>query len=144
MMTAKEYLRQIRRIDIHIDHLLKERDELERAQTFLRSPQIDGDRVQTSPSGDPPWMGYIIKWDALTERIGEEWDRLIDLKMRILTELHALDDMRYITILVKRYVEFKSWRKIAYEMNYSIDHVFRLHGEALKEFEKQIITVNDK
>jgi len=143
-LTAKEYLRQIRRIDVHLDHLLKERDELERAQTYLRSPQIDGDRVQTSPSGDPPWMGYILKWEKLTEKIGAKWDELIELKMRILTELHELDDNRYVAILVKRYVEFKSWHKIAYEMNYSIDHVFRLHGEALRAFERRNMTVNDK
>ena len=44
-MTAKEYLRQIRRINQHLDSLIREREDLEKAQTFLRSPQIEGDRV---------------------------------------------------------------------------------------------------
>ena len=137
-MTAKEYLRQIRRIDIHLNHLLKERDELERAQTFLRSPQIDGDRVQTSPSGDPPWMGYLIKWEELTNQIGEEWDRLIDKRQAIVAQISTLTDSRYIDLLIKRYVEYKSFEKIAVEMNYTYDHVRRLHGWALQAFKHKM------
>lgn len=135
-MTAKEYLRQIRRIDVHIDHLLKERDELERAQTFLRSPQIDGDRVQTSPSGDPPWMGYIIKWEELTNQIGEEWDRLIEKRQTIVAQINTLTDARYSNLLYKRYVENKRWGRIAREMNYSVDRILHLHGEALGVFQQ--------
>ncbi len=140
-MTAKEYLSQIRRIDVHIDHLLKEREELERAQTFLRSPQIDGDRVQTSPSGDPPWMGYIIRWEELTNQIGEEWDRLIDRRHTTIKMLYCLNDSRYIELLYKRYVEFKHFKRIAREMHYSLDRIWHMHGEALTAFQ-QVLAVN--
>lgn len=137
-MTAKEYLRQIRRIDQHIDSLIREREDLEKAQTFLRSPQIEGDRVQTSPSGDPPWMGYIIKWEELTNRIGEEWDALIEKRGIIIAQINSLSDTRYIALLTKRYVEYKSFEKIAVEMNYTYDHIRRLHGWALEAFKQKM------
>ena len=134
-MTAKEYLRQIRQIDHQLANLLKERHELEKAQTFLRSPQIDGDRVQTSPSGDPPWMGYIIRWEELTLKIGETWDELIDKKQLIISQINLLTDTRYMDILMKRYVEFKRFGKIAREMHYSESRILHLHWEALCAFQ---------
>lgn len=134
-MTAKEYLRQLRKIDRQLELLFKEREELEKAQTFMRSPQMDGDRVQTSPSGDPPWMGYLIKWEEMTARIGEKWDELIELKQTIIDQIGMLSDTRYIDILGKRYVEFKSFEMIAVEMGYSFEYTLRIHWEALKAFE---------
>ena len=135
-MTAKEYLRQIRRLDRQLENLLRERNELERAQTFLRSPQINGDRVQTSPSGDPPWMGYLIKWEELTMKIGEEWDRLIEKRHTTIKLIYSLEDSRLTEILYKRYVEFKRFDRIAREMHYSLDRIWHLHGEALAEFQQ--------
>lgn len=135
-MTAKEYLRQLRKIDRQLELLFREREELEKAQTFMRSPQIDGDRVQTSPSGDPPWMGYLIKWEEMTNRIGEKWDELIDKKQLIISQINLLSDTRYMDILMKRYVEFKRFGKIAREMHYSESRILHLHGEALGVFQQ--------
>ena len=36
---------------------------------------------------------------------------------------------------MKTYLCFESWEKIAVEMNYSIQHIFRLHSKALKNIE---------
>lgn len=137
-MTAKEYLRQLRRIDQHISSLMREREELEKAQTFLRSPQIDGDRVQTSPSGDPPWFGYLVKWEMLTQQIGREWDELIEKRHIIITQINSLTDSRYIEILTKRYVEYKRFKRIAREMHYSEGRIKHLHGEALRAIQHTI------
>lgn len=137
-MTAKEYLRQLRKIDRQLELLFKEREELEKAQTFMRSPQMDGDRVQTSPNGDPPWMGYLIKWGEMTNRIGEKWDELIDRRGVILAQINSLSDTRYIDLLTKRYVEYKSFEKIAVEMNYTYDYVRRLHRWALQAFKQKM------
>lgn len=35
------------------------------------------------------------------------------------------------TLLEKRYLCFLSWEKIAVEMHYSIQHIYRMHDEAL-------------
>lgn len=137
-MTAKEYLRQIRRINQHLESLIREREDLEKAQTFLRSPQIEGDRVQTSPSGDPPWMGYIYKWDELTQQIGDEWNELIEKRHTIISQINSMTDSRYVEILYKRYVEYKRFKRIAREMHYSEERVKHLHLEALLKFQHTI------
>lgn len=133
-MTAKEYLRQIRRMDRQLELLFKERTELEKAQIFMRSPSLDGSRVQTSPSGDPPWMNYLTKWDELTIRIGEQWDRLIEQKNIIANKIMSLPDERHIKLLELRYIDYKSFEEIAVEMGYSFDYVLKLHGRALVAF----------
>lgn len=136
-MTAKEYLRQLRVIERQLKELLKERDELERAQTYLRSPRMDGDWVQTSPTGDPPWMEYIIRMDELTLKIAAKFVELMEKKDVINDHINSLDP-RYAELLYKRYVEGKRFDKIAREMGYSIDHVLHLHGEALREIQHKI------
>ena len=124
-MTAKEYLRQIRKIDQQLKHLLDEWEELKKAQTFLKSPQVEGDRVQTSPSGDPPWMGHLIKYEEL-----------FTTRLAIVGQINSLSDSRYTDVLMKRYVEYKRFDRIAREMHYTPDYILHLHGMALKEIQR--------
>ena len=133
-MDVKQYLRQLKTIDKRLQALERERRDLEKAQTFLRSPQIACDRVHTSPSGDPPWLAYIIKWEKLTEDIGETWDTLINKRRVITDQINKLNDARYIEILSCRYAYFESFERIAVEMNYSFEYVLKLHGRALDAF----------
>ena len=46
-----------------------------------------------------------------------------------------IEDKELQVVLEKRYLCFESWEKIAVEMNYSIQHIFRLHSKALKNIE---------
>ena len=41
---------------------------------------------------------------------------------------------RYQLLLEKRYLCFMPWEKIAVDMGYSIQHIYRLHDWALREF----------
>ena len=135
-MTAKEYLRQIRHIDQQLKQLLDEWDELKKAQTFLKSPQVEGDRVQTSPSGDPPWMGHLIKMDELKLKIADKYEELFTTRLTIVGQINSLSDSRYTDVLMKRYVEYKRFDRIAREMHYTPDYILHLHGMALKEIQR--------
>ena len=83
-------------------------------------------------------MGYIIKWEELTNQIGEEWDRLIEKRQTIVAQISTLTDSRYSDLLYKRYVENKRWERIAREMHYSVDRILHLHGEALGVFQQYL------
>lgn len=48
-----------------------------------------------------------------------------------------MDDENVYNILFARYIEKKTFEVIATEMNYSFRNITRLHGRALKEFEKK-------
>ena len=45
--------------------------------------------------------------------------------------IHAVEDVELQTLLEKRYLCFLAWEKIAVEMHYSIQHIYRMHDEAL-------------
>ncbi len=77
----------------------------------------------------------IVKIIDLQEEINRDIDKLVDLKKEIVRTIKKIEDKELQVVLEKRYLCFESWEKIAVEMNYSIQHIFRLHSKALKNIE---------
>lgn len=75
----------------------------------------------------------ICKIVDLQEEINKDIDRLVDLKREIMGVIKAVPNVEYQTILEKRYLCFISWEQIAVDMNYSMQHIHRMHSSALKE-----------
>ena len=67
----------------------------------------------------------------MEDMIDREVDRLYDIKQEILSVILQLRDNRYRDVLMKRYVDIKTWEQIAVEMNYGWTQVHNLHGSAL-------------
>lgn len=134
-MTAKEYLRQIYCIDRKVKRIQERRDDLRAEMYAISSPsgKLGTDKVQTSLSGDS-MLRLIAKVEDTESDLVAEMDRLLDLKEKISRQIEALDDERYKTLLLKRYVMLKSWEQIAVEMGYRIKWVYDLHGRALRAF----------
>ncbi|MCD8124260.1 MAG: hypothetical protein LUE23_04375 [Lachnospiraceae bacterium] len=131
-MTAKRYLEQIGSMDMLIKMRQKELDDLRDASTAIGSFDYSKDRVQTTPSGDPP---YLVMLDRILE-LEQDIQRCLDKKHTIMHEIQDMENPTYSQILFKRYVEGKGLNAIADEMNYSYQHVRRMHGWALQEFER--------
>ena len=55
------------------------------------------------------------------------------LDKRINSKLEQVENKELQAILEKRYLCFDSWEKIAFEMNYDIRHIHRLHNRGLKD-----------
>ncbi len=134
-ITAKQYLRQIYHISESIKRLEGRRDDLRKDLYSLKSPpgSMDADKVQTSMSGDS-MLRLICKVDEAEQDLLRTIDRLIDLKNHIASQIEALDDERYKTVLLKRYVLLEDWEPIADEMYYTTKWVYALHGQALTAF----------
>lgn len=135
-MKAKEYLLQLQDIDIKVKHKLEEIEALKQLATSSGAVS-DGERVQTSVSGDKI-PRIVAKYVDMENKINRDIDGYIDLKDKIINEIHSLKNKLYMDILFKRYVEFKSLEKIAVELGYSYIHIRRMHGYALLEFQKVI------
>ena len=143
-MTAKEYLRQLKNLEVKIDQRRLERDRLIAEAMGNSSPRLTVDKVQTSISGDT--MGDKLAEAADIQR-EIEWliNKLIADRHRIIGEIHTLTDARYIQILYLHYVEGKKLEDVAEIMikpngkPYSYDHIASLHGMALQEFGKVIL-----
>lgn len=138
-MKAKEYLQQLQRLDTVINQKIKELDDLRLKSQSTGSVDYSKERVQTSPSGDAPFVKPICRIIDLEAEINAEIDRFVDEKHKIINQIQGLKNSDYISLLFKRYVEFKSLEKICVEMNFSYDYIKHLHGYALQDFEDRIL-----
>lgn len=138
-MKAKEYLQQLQRLDTVINQKIKEVHDLRLQAQSTGGLDYSKERVQSSPSGDAPFVKPICRIIGLEAEINAEIDRFVDEKHKIINQIQGLKNSDYISLLFKRYVEFKSLERICVEMNFSYDYIKHLHGYALKDFEDKIL-----
>lgn len=138
-MKAKEYLQQLQRLDTVINQKIKEVQDLRLQAQGTGGLDYSKERVQSSPSGDAPFVKPICRIIDLEAEINAEIDRFADEKHKIINQIQGLKNSDYISLLFKRYVEFKSLEKICVEMNFSYDYIKHLHGYALQDFEDRIL-----
>lgn len=130
-MTAKEYLGQAYRLDQRINSKLEQVMSLRTLATKATSTLSD-----TPPSGTRNvhrMDDIIVKIVDLENEINHDIDNLVDLKREMVSVIKAVTDPELQTLLELRYLCFKSWEQIAVEMEYSIQHIFRLHDKSIKE-----------
>ncbi len=141
-MTAKEYLREIRVLDTKISQKEEQIANMRiPAENLMGAIRYDGDHVHVSASGSKV-EELVLRYMALMEEVREEKLKYELEKQKRINEIHALNDARYIQILFKRYVEFKSYEMMAVELSYSFDYVKELHRDALETFEKKHPTLS--
>lgn len=134
-MKAKEYLQQLQRLDTVINQKIKEVHDLRLQAQSGGGFDYSKERVQSSPSEDAPFVKPICRIIDLEAEINAEIDRFVDEKHKIINQIQGLKNSDYISLLFKRYVEFKKFETIAVEMNFTYQYVLNMHGYALKEFE---------
>ena len=148
-MNAKEYLDQVRLLNKRIDRKIEEKEVLKSIATSTGSQAMNPDKVQSS-------INLHKTEDAITRYVDmeAEIDRMIDdfvnLRDKIINEIHQLNDVRYEELLYLKYVgkldentdriHYLRLEEIACVMvksngdHYSFDHIAHLHGEALQKF----------
>ena len=134
-METKEYLQQIGRYDRLINNKLVELAQY-RSMACSVSAVKNDERVQSSPSYDT--MDKIVsKIEQMENEIDMLVDRYIDNKRIIISQIDGMSDEMTYQILFSRYVEQKTFEKMAIEMNYCYKQIIRRHGKALQEFEQK-------
>lgn len=130
-MTAKEYLLQAKFLDMRINSKIQQVEALNDLATSTSSVLTGMPRnpnKATSKMADA-----VAKIVDLQAEINHDIDELVDLKKAISYTIKAVPSPELQTLLEKRYLCFQSWEIIAVDMNYSMQHLFRLHDKALKE-----------
>ncbi len=130
-MTAKEYLSQARYLDNRIASKREQIQNLNDLATKCTSTWSDMPRSQNT--GRSRMADCVMAIIELENEISAEMARLIELKKEISETINDIDNDEYKTLLEKRYLCWLTWEKIAVDMNYSVQHVHRLHGNALKQ-----------
>ena len=134
-MDTKQYLQQISRLDRMINNKLSEISQL-RELAMSVSAVKNEERVQTTPNFDKIGTAYC-KIEEMEEKLDKLIDEYVDKKNLIISQIDKIENETYYEILFARYIEKKTFEKIADEMTYSWRQVIRLHGRALQEFEKK-------
>lgn len=135
-MKAKEYLGKAYRLDQRINSKLDQVASLNELATKATSTLSD---MPKNPNKAISTMeNTICKIIDLQDEINKDIDRLVDLKIQIVTTIKNIENKEYQTLLEKRYLCFDTWEQIAVDMNYSIRWVHNIHGKALKELSKVI------
>ena len=132
-MDTKQYLQQISRLDRMINNKLSEISQL-RELAMSVSAVKNEERVQTTPNFDKIGTAYC-KIEEMEEKLDKLIDEFVDKKNLIISQIDEIENETYYEILYARYIEKKTFEKIADEMNYSFRNTTRLHGRALREFE---------
>ena len=134
-MDTKTYLQQISRLDRMINNKLSEISQL-RELAMSVSAVKNEERVHTTPNFDKIGTAYC-KIEEMEEKLDKLIDEYVDKKNLIISQIDGIENETYYEILFARYIEKKTFEKIADEMTYSFRNVTRLHGRALQEFEKK-------
>ncbi|MDO5397048.1 MAG: DUF1492 domain-containing protein [bacterium] len=135
-MPAKQYLGQLKKLD---EKIRQKREKLQNLKECTKSTgsvdvtkeRVDGGKVST----DATYVDTLIQIEKLDKEISEMIKEYNVYEREIKRHINILTNEVYITLLRKRYVEFKTLSQIAKEMNYSYDYARFLHGKALKAFE---------
>ena len=129
-MTAKEYLNQAYRLDQRINSKLEQVTSLRDLTTKATATMSDMPGGSRNVYKMQDIIGKIID---LENEINADIDQLVDLKREMVSAIKAVEDPEYQTLLELRYLCFKTWEQIAFEMNYSIQHIYRLREKALTQ-----------
>lgn len=134
-MTTKDYLNQVSRLDSMIQNKMSEILQYRELSVSLSAVSSDI-KVRTSPDMDKIGNS-IARLDEMEKQLDEMIDHFVDKKTHIIAQIDAVKDEVYYQVLFARYIEKKTFEKIAMELNYSLRQISRVHEKALAEFEKK-------
>lgn len=137
-MTAKEYLKQIKKMDRDIDRKQYEFDTLKKRRTYISGIDYAADRVQTSSDGE----GFTKISDRLLDlhrEINSEIDDYHDMRHKAINEIQSLSQEEYSDILFRVYVQYQTLTEAASGMGYDYYWACHLHGKALLEFDDRFL-----
>lgn len=132
---AKEYFAQIRKTDRLINRLDSTIATLRSSLTSTGS-QLKQDKVQTSGPKNT-LEETITKIIDLEAKINARIDELVDLKNTTMKAIQSLPDFDQQNVLIARYIDGKKWLDIAFDLNFSISQVYKIHGKALISFSEK-------
>ena len=130
-MDIKEYLRGIRHLYLEIEAKKRQREKLYYTVTGsgLQIKTVD---VQTSVSGDR--LGDTMAEVADLDRsIRQDITSLCQQQDQAATLISKLSKPEYRAVMTDYYLNAYTWERVADLNGYSVQAVYKLHGEALNE-----------
>lgn len=132
-MTAKDYLRQLGKLDKLIENKLAEKRRWRDIAMGGGSSFSMEDRVQTS-GNQQKMADAVCRYITIEEEINQTVDRLIDKRREVIETIEQLSTMEY-DLLHKVYVQYMCLQEAADMMGKSYSWATTVHGRALKHLD---------
>lgn len=129
----KEELREIIYLDDLINSKLRQIENLRASRFSIGSMSFKPDKVQKTDFRNHQ-EELIVKLIDLEDDITKDIDRLVDMKTLAKISIDKLNGP-YRLVMSMRYLDCMKWKEIAYRLNYSVQAVYKIHGQALKMVE---------
>ena len=129
-MNAKEFLMRGINLERRVDTI---KDQIEHYKSLVNNCTVTYSDSPKSTASNYKLEECTQKIMDLQSELCEAVADLVDVTCDIARTISKVENYDYEDLLVKRYVLGEPWEKIAEEMNYSEQHIHRLHGEALKK-----------
>ena len=132
----KEYLKQVFRIEKHIENLITERDNilalLEKCTSTTAGYESDGSTSGThANNAENNIVNYISALQDYESKLRMQITEMLMAKEKLKQIIENVPNYEHRQILYKRYICFEKWEQIAVDMNFSIRRIYQIHGEAL-------------
>ncbi len=136
-MTAKEYLKDIRKMDLEIKTLQQQIVQLRQAAEGLKAMELS-DMPRGGKGKD--MADYVAEIADLQMMCAEHVSELVVKKQQAMAGIMKVEGSELRNVLLLRYIQGLEWEEIASKLHYSLRTIFSLHGEALNEFGKVSMT----
>ena len=130
MVEAKEYLRQVEKLDLRIKNKLIEQQQWKDIALGITA-SMDGERVQSSgtKSKMADAVGRCVDMEA---EIDSLVDILVDTKKEVIQTIEKLDSATEYNVLHMRYIQYMDLQEIADHYGREYGWATTTHGRALR------------
>lgn len=125
-MKTKEYLGQYIKAKRYAESCFDRLDEA--LNISAKSPRLDG---MPKVPADGDLADTVAKIERIKQKAEAARQKALDLAEEIQDVIEAVPDMEEQRLLRLRYINGMKWEEVADAMGYSVQHIFRLHGDAL-------------
>lgn len=108
-------------------------DEIEQLRLDKVSPTVINDGMPHS-SNCNDLSAYAAKLDELETQLHKERFKRISIYSDIIKQIEEMENETEKNVLRLKYIRCLNWEEVAVEMGYSWQHIHKLHGSALKNF----------
>lgn len=133
-MTAKEYLKQVRHLDIMIHCRLREIDYWQDLLSSVSGVNYDGIPHSPNRPTEAHFVKCLEKIDKIQHDVEKKVEQLIALRDEINSKISLLSDHDEQLVLRYRYIDNCTWEEVAGFINVSLRTVHRIHGIVLQHF----------
>lgn len=131
-MTAKEYLLQVSKKRMFINHKIQEIKDLRSLLTEAEGLDYSREKIQ---GGGSCADEKVIRLICLEKELNQLIYRYMTFKHNVIVQIQGLNNINHIRVLYERYITNRKLTDVATRLGYSYQYTKELHGYALQNFQ---------